>query len=305
VIHGCHHEQDMRKMGGLSSRMPVTTITFAIGVAAIAGVPFLSGFYSKDAILSGAWHRFPLLAAVGLASALLTAFYMFRLFAMTFLGTPRSEHAEHAHESPPAMTVPLVVLALLSVIAGWGAWHSTLLDPADVAARISTPAGGRAVGSIHGHEHSGTVMVLAITAGLLGLGLGFLAFVKRVPALWAVKRPFAGLERAFARKFWFDELYREAFLRPAYLVASFFAWADGAGVDGAVNAVGRGGQRTSRVSGAVDHVAVDGLVRAVGGGVLAGGGGLARVQSGRIRLYIGIGVAAVAAALVLVYVIGS
>jgi NADH-quinone oxidoreductase subunit L len=247
---------------------------------------------------------------VGLASALLTAFYMFRLFAMTFLGSPRSEHAEHAHESPRSMTIPLVVLALLSVVAGWGAWDSKLLDPDDVTAEIVLPADpeaakadGRAVGSIHGHEHSGTVMVLAITAGLLGLGLGFLAFVKRVPAIWALKKPLAGLERAFARKFWFDELYREAVLRPSYMLASFFAWVDGAGVDGAVNAVGRGGQRTSRISGKTDDVVVDGAVRGTGALVLVGGDGLSRVQSGRIRLYIGLGVTAVAATLVLAYLI--
>jgi NADH-quinone oxidoreductase subunit L len=307
VIHGCHHEQDMRNMGGLARRMPITTVTFAIGVAAIAGVPFLSGFYSKDAILSGAWHRFPVLAALGLASALLTAFYMFRLFAMTFLGSPRSERAEHAHESPLAMTGPLVALALLSVVAGFGAWHAALLDPDSVRAAIdaSGAPAGRTVGSIHGHEHSGTVMVLAIAAGLLGLGLGFLVFVRRVPALWAVKRPLAGLERAFANKFWFDELYRELVLRPAYLVASFFAWADGAGVDGAVNAVGRGGKRTSRVSGTVDRVVVDGAVRGTGAVVLAGGSGLAWVQSGRIRRYIGLGVGAVGLVLVVVYWIAN
>jgi NADH-quinone oxidoreductase subunit L len=311
VIHACHHEQDMRKMGGLLRKMPVTGWTFAVGVLAIAGLPFLSGFYSKDAILSGAWHRFPVLAGIGLASALLTAYYMFRLFAMTFLGEPRDAHVhEHAHESPPLMTGPLVVLALLAVVAGYGSWHRTLLDPADVRAQIALPADpgaaeadGRAVGSIEGHEHSGTVMALATAAGLLGLGLGFLAFVKRVPAIWALRRPLAGLERACERKFWFDELYREAVLRPAYLAATFFGWVDAQKVDGAVNAVGRGGKRASDISGAADRIVVDGAVRGTGALVLVGGDGLSQVQSGRIRLYIGLGVTLVSAALVLVYLL--
>jgi NADH-quinone oxidoreductase subunit L len=243
---------------------------------------------------------------VGLLSAALTAYYMFRLFAMTFLGEPRSDQAAHAHESPPLMTVPLVVLAVLSVVAGYGAWHSTLLDPASVEAAIASSGegarAGRSVGSIHGHEHHGGVLWFAIAAGVVGLGLGFLAFVARLPAIWAVKRPLAPLERAFAAKFWFDELYREVLLRPAYLVAAFFGWVDREGVDGIVNAVGRGGQRTSRGSGAVDRVVVDGAVRGTGFVVLAGGDGLGRLQSGRIRAYIGWGVVAVSAALVAVWV---
>jgi NADH-quinone oxidoreductase subunit L len=304
VIHACHHEQDMRKMGGLLKKMPVTGWTFAVGVLAIAGLPFLSGFYSKDAILAGAWHRFPVLAGVGLAAATLTAFYMFRLFAMTFLGEPKDAHVhEHAHESPPTMTVPLVVLALLSVVAGYGSWHATLLDPEDVRAAIaaSGPLVPRAVGSIHGHEHSGTVMVLAIAAGLVGLGLGFLAFVKRAPALWALERRVGGLERACARKFWFDELYRDWILRPAYLVSAYCGWVDATKVDGAVNAVGRGGKRAGDLSGATDRIVVDGAVRGTGALVLAGGGGLARVQSGRIRVYLALGVTFVALTLVFVY----
>jgi NADH-quinone oxidoreductase subunit L len=300
VIHGCHHEQDMRKMGGLARKMPVTTVTFAIGVVAIAGVPFFSGFYSKDAILAAAWHRFPALAVVGLLSAALTAYYMFRLFAMTFLGEPRSRQAEHAHESPALMTVPLVVLAVLAFASGFGSWHERLLDPATVEAAIESsgaPA-GRAVGSVHGHEHHSGVMLFAILAGAVGLGLGALAFVVRLPAIWALRKPLAPLERAFAAKFWFDELYREALLRPAYLVAQFFGWADREGVDGIVNGVGRGAQRTSRGSGAVDRVVVDGAVRGTGAVVLVGGEVLGRAQSGRIRAYIAWGVVFLAAALV-------
>ena len=167
VIHACHHEQDMRKMGGLWKKLPITGTTFFIGVLAIAGFPFLSGFYSKDAILAAAYHRFPLLFWIGLSAAILTAFYMTRLFVMTFMGKPRDQHIhDHAHEGGVSMTMPLLVLAVLSVCAGWGffGWHQTLLAPAgefaDERAR-STVAGESTIYSIEGDhhgEHSNTVM---------------------------------------------------------------------------------------------------------------------------------------------------
>jgi NADH-quinone oxidoreductase subunit L len=118
VIHACHHEQDMRKMGGLWKKLPITGTTFFVGVLAIAGFPFVTaGFFSKDAILAGAWHHHPALFWIGLGAAVLTAFYMFRLFAMTFLGKPKDEHVfEHAHESPFAMT-PRCSSSALSVAA--------------------------------------------------------------------------------------------------------------------------------------------------------------------------------------------
>jgi NADH-quinone oxidoreductase subunit L len=292
VIHACHHEQDMRRMGGLRTKIPITTWTFAVGVLAIAGVPFLSGFYSKDAILAGAYHRFPVLFWIGLASAVLTAFYMTRLFVMTFLGRPKDEHVhEHAHEGGRSMTIPLVVLAVLAVIAGWGAWHEKLLPPATggVIERAGT------VGDVHGFEHSDPVMYMAIAAGLLGLGAGLYVFWKmRAEALAALKRPFAWLETAFAHKFWFDEVYRDVVLRPVYALTRFFGVADTHAVDGLVNAVGRGSVRSAKVSGATDRVVVDGAVLGTGY-TLWGLGGLATwTQSGRVRSYLSWSVVAVA-----------
>ncbi len=295
VILACHHEQDMRKMGGLRHKMPVTTWTFLVGVLAIAGLPGLSGFFSKDAILAGAWNRHPVLFWLGLGSAVLTAFYMFRLFAMTFLGKPKDEHVfEHAKESPWTVTTPLVVLAALSVVAGYGAWHTDLLGPSKVLPSWVV------VGDLHGHEHSGTVMILAIVAGLLGLALGALLFLGPRSRVESVKRPFGTLETAFSRKFFFDEFYREFLLRPAYWVATFFAWSDGAGVDGAVNGIAKAGRGASKGSGATDRVVVDGAVKGTGALVLAGGGGVSRLQSGRLRAYVGMGVALVSVTLIVV-----
>ena len=121
VIHSMHHEQDMRQMGGLRKKMPITYATFVIGALAISGVPFTSGFLSKDGLLAGSWafgnltgHY--LIPIIGFTVALMTAFYMFRLIIMTFHGEPRNQHKyEHAHESPKVMTIPLIILASLSI----------------------------------------------------------------------------------------------------------------------------------------------------------------------------------------------
>src|SRR5688572_3496962 len=121
VIHAMHHEQDIRKMGGLKKYLPITHITFLLACLAIAGIPPFSGFFSKDEILIAAYAHQPLLYYIGLGGALLTAFYMFRLYAMTFSGTFRGtpEQQHHLHESPPAMTIPLIILAVLSVVGGF------------------------------------------------------------------------------------------------------------------------------------------------------------------------------------------
>jgi NADH-quinone oxidoreductase subunit L len=119
VIFGCHHEQDIFRMGGLRTRMPLTFWTFTVAVAAIIGVPFLSGFFSKDAILALAFERNGAVFAVLAFTAILTAFYMIRLWKVVFLGGARGESAEHAHEGGPSLTAPLVLLAVLSVVGGY------------------------------------------------------------------------------------------------------------------------------------------------------------------------------------------
>lgn len=119
VIYGCHHEQNIFKMGGLSKRMPITTLTFGIGVLAISGFPFLSGFFSKDAILIAAnLGNLPIFITLMIA-AFLTSFYMGRLYWITFFGKPGSDHADHAKETPIVMWLPLVVLAILSIAGGY------------------------------------------------------------------------------------------------------------------------------------------------------------------------------------------
>ncbi len=123
VIHGCHHEQDIFKMGGLRMRMPLTFWTFTIGVAAIIGFPYLAGFFSKDAILYLAYAKNTPVFALLALTAVLTSLYMVRLWKLTFLGEPRSDHASHAHEGGLTLTLPLVLLAVLSLVAGYTAFY--------------------------------------------------------------------------------------------------------------------------------------------------------------------------------------
>jgi len=299
VILACHHEQDMRKMGGLWKKLPITGTTFLIGVLAIAGLPFVtSGFFSKDGILSGAWNRFPVLYWIGLAAAVLTAFYMMRLFVMTFLGKPKDEHVyEHAHESPLSMTLPLLVLGALAICAGWGSWHEILLFPPATEGLIPN---AHTVATLASHfEHAAPVVVMASVAGIGGLLLGLFVFLVNADKVAAWVRPFAALQHAFQNKFWFDELYRVAILAPAYLLARLFTRFDTRGVDGVVNAVGRGGVLLGFASRIYDNVVVDGLVRLTGAICQAFGAGVSLLQSGRVRLYLSLSVGALAAVLIL------
>src|SRR3569833_1019631 len=144
VIHAMGGEQDIRKMGGLRKAMPVTSLTFFIGCVAIAGIPPFSGFFSKDEILAAAYAKNPVFYAVGLFTAMLTAFYMFRLFASTFSGLLRGTHEQehHLHESPSAMTIPLIVLAVLAAVAGFVGIPEALVPNAHVLGKFLGPVLG-------------------------------------------------------------------------------------------------------------------------------------------------------------------
>jgi NADH-quinone oxidoreductase subunit L len=157
VIHGCHHEQDIFKMGGLAKKMPVTFATFTIGVAAIAGFPFLSGFYSKDAILHLAQEKNTAVFVVLVVTAVLTSFYMVRMWKLVFLGAPRTQHAKHAHEGSWTLWAPLVVLAVLAVIGGYTTHEGT--------------------GLLYGHLFTGVLSLIphAEGAGVYAMSLGILA----------------------------------------------------------------------------------------------------------------------------------
>ncbi|MFZ9838274.1 MAG: NADH-quinone oxidoreductase subunit L [Opitutaceae bacterium] len=198
VIHACHHEQDIFKMGGLARRIPVTFITFTIGVLALIGMPGLAGFFSKDAILYLAWAKHPGVFAVLALTAVLTAFYMVRLWRITFLGAPRGEGAEHAHEGGLVLTGPLVLLAVLSVVGGYGWFYGGLL-------------GGRFDGVIdsvvhpEGADHTVILLtsVAVLVVGALGAwrmypATGEDALARRAPGLFGL---LGGLQASFDRAY--------------------------------------------------------------------------------------------------------
>jgi NADH-quinone oxidoreductase subunit L len=199
VIHACHHEQDIYKMGGLLKKMPITGITFGIGVITIAAVPFVaSGFFSKDAILYMAKLVNPIAFGILVAAALLTATYMGRLFVVVFLGKPRSEAVDHAHETSWVMWLPLVVLAVFSVFAGYvkqfplipATLHQSLYD---------------AVPHPTGSEHTLLIIVSAVVAsvGLLGAFL-FYRKADQIDPLQEKAYPLWVLAKS---RFYFDEIY--------------------------------------------------------------------------------------------------
>lgn len=198
VIHGCHHEQDIFKMGGLKSRMPLTFVTFTIGVLAIIGMPFLSGFFSKDAILYLSFAKNKAVFGLLAFTAILTAFYMVRMWKLVFLGQPRGEGADHAHEGGLTLTAPLVLLAILSVIGGYGWFRAKVFGGAfdDVLDLIP---------EAHGSDHT-VILVTSLAVMLIGAGLAWVVYKPDSHDALAVKSPgvFNGLRAVWAS---FDRAY--------------------------------------------------------------------------------------------------
>ena len=239
VIHALGGEQDMRRMGGLKKALPTTYPVFLVGTLAIAGVPFLSGFFSKDAILTSAFAGgLYVLYGLGLTGAVMTAFYMFRLIYMTFYGetrTPQDAASGHIHESPPIMAVPLVILAVLSALAGFAGLPVLFGEKANVFGRFLESA---FAGTIH-HLSSATevLLVLAATASaLIGIALAFV-FYRREPGLPdRMSRRFPGIHRLLVDKYYVDEAYDAVVVRPLILGAEMvYAHFDLKVVDGALN----------------------------------------------------------------------
>lgn len=189
IIYACHHEQDIWKMGGLKDRMKLTTLTFAIGTAALIAIPGTSGFFSKESILEAARHQSIGLFLIAAFVAFLTSFYMARLFIVAFLGKPRDHGAAHAHEVPPIMLVPLLVLAVPSLLAGYGFFHGGILPPVP-----------------HGAESHGLVSMIFSPVGLISL-VALIAGVGLATVVYRGKKSEPIEIKLFANKFYFDELY--------------------------------------------------------------------------------------------------
>jgi NADH-quinone oxidoreductase subunit L len=275
VIHAVHDEQDMRRMGGLARKIPITYWTMLIGSVAIAGIPPLAGFFSKDEILGEAFNLgFEWVWFIGWIVAGLTAFYMFRLMAMTFWGEFRGprEVWEKVHESPAVMTIPLILLAIPSVFLGL-ALGLPLGD--SVIHHWLEPVFHDAVETLHAEEHvyqlfgiDGVLILLSVGIAAIGIAIAWRLFGVNLPGLRISSQPervraitarVPFLYRGSLNKWWFDELNHLLFIVIGGWVASFLWWFDRTVVDGTVNAVGRG--------------------------TVDAGIGLRRIQTGRVQNY--------------------
>src|SRR5437764_390581 len=269
VIHAMSGEQDIRKMGGLWQKIPITARTFGVATLAIAGIFPFAGFFSKDEILGQAFDRFFLLWIIGFITAGMTAFYMFRLFFLTFIGYCRAdEHVvKHIHESPRPMVLPLMILAGFSVIGGWIGWPEVFggenrferfLDPVLIGVMPET-------GTVKIAHHAYAKEILLMVASLAIVGLGFwLAYefycTKRVaPELLASRRP--ALYRLLLHKYYVDEIYDAAIVERTKDLGTLLSRFDANVIDGVgVNGAGWLARFTSTVSMWWDKWIIDGLL---------------------------------------------
>ncbi|MFZ9718426.1 MAG: NADH-quinone oxidoreductase subunit L [Chitinophagaceae bacterium] len=262
VIHAMHHEQDIRNMGGLAKKLPITHITFLLGCIAIAGIPPFSGFFSKDEILMHAYAASPIYYFIGMAGALMTAFYMFRLYAMTFRGSFRgsTEQAKHLHESPWQMTLPLIVLAVLAVVTGFLGVPALFAPDAHALQAYLAPIFADANQHLAAHtvDH-GTEWIL--------LGTSVLLIFAVVVFAWSrfAKRPYvaeaSGFGKVLANKWYVDELYATMIGKPLQALADF------------LNLM-------------IEKMVIDGLVNGVGKSVQWSGRQLRLLQSGQVATYV-------------------
>jgi len=309
VILGCHHEQDMRKMGGLGGLMPITRWTYLVACWAIAGFPWASGFYSKDEIL---WKAFSqegmaflgipapwlgqLIYVMGIVAATGTSFYMFRSYYMTFTGEYRGGHGhEHGHglghtphESPLSITLVLAALATGAVLAavigipaawsGTAPWLEHWLEP-------SLPAVVKFAEASHTTEF--LFQFIGVSAGVIGWVFARALYKdgrSEVPARLLAR--WKGAWNVVYNKYFVDEIYQATVVRGALALARLCAWIDKYFVDGLVNLAGAVGRVFAELDGAIDRYLVDGAVNLVANSTLAAGRVLRRVQTGRIQTYL-------------------
>jgi NADH-quinone oxidoreductase subunit L len=297
-----HHTdtQDIRNMGGLKARMPVTFWTFLIYTLAICGVPLTSGFLSKDEVLAGTLafsgltgHR--LIPIIGFLVAGLTAFYMFRLVILTFLGSHKDPaRLSNIHESPKVMTVPLVVLAALSLFIFYGL---NPFNPADtwvvranerpesvVPASVAAASTETFTEAMH-HAHIPAMTLSLLVAGL-GILLAYAVYAWRKIDADRIATSLAPLHRFLMNKWYFDELYGGLVVGGTLAWSAVLRWFDNTVIDGIVNGSGWFTRGTAFVSGKFDSIVVDGLVNLTAYVTGFGGLVLRKFQTGRIQTYL-------------------
>jgi NADH-quinone oxidoreductase subunit L len=274
VIHALSGEQDMRKMGGLKKHLPITFTTMFIATLAIAGIPGLSGFFSKDEILWKAFsspHGSVLLWAIGALAAGITAFYMFRLVFLTFFGASRMEPQveKHVHESPFSMTVPLMLLAVLSLVGGWIGMPALIGDlfhlPNHFEAWLAPVFGHGAEGAAHGGGHAPValewgLMAASVGVALCGIALAYVLYRVRTDQPKKIAESVPGLYDWVSHKYYVDEIYDLLIVR-RIVNGSIWLWQ------------------------AFDAAFIDGIVNGVAATVRGAGDRLRRVQTGMVGSY--------------------
>jgi NADH-quinone oxidoreductase subunit L len=323
VIHAMHHAyhelhdhhsdpQDMRNMGGMRTKMPVTFFTMLAATLAISGVPFLSGFFSKDAILAAALEKaltshnptHTIIFITLLACAGITAFYMFRLVYLTFFGEPaKKEVHHHIHESPTVMTVPLIVLGVLAVVGGYGSWFKDLIVKPELAAYAAAGVIEHAAPHEVSPEIEHTAHTVAMWLSILVAGLGILVstafyYWKKFSADAMAER-FKPIYNFLLNKWRFDDLYEKIFVAGTHLFSRVSARFDLKVIDALVDGAAKITVIGSRLSGWNDNKIVDGLVNLTANIVGWFGATLREVQTGRVQSYILMALGAV----VLLYVL--
>ncbi|TSJ44288.1 NADH-quinone oxidoreductase subunit L [Mucilaginibacter corticis] len=266
VIHAMGGEQDMRKMGGLAGKIKITFVTMLVGTIAIAGIPPFSGFFSKDEILAAAFAHSTTFYVVGVITAMLTSFYMFRMMYLTFWGKFRGTHEQehHLHESPPSMTIPLIVLAILSAIGGMIGVPAVMGGHHELGAYLAPvfEASHKILGE---HELSSstewTLMGLSVGGALIAMIYAYVKYVKSadVPVEDSEERPL--LANLSYNKFYVDEIYDFLIRKPLDALSGFFY-------------------------NVVDRLGIDGLVNGLGKGTIESSKGLRLLQTGNVGFYI-------------------
>lgn len=316
VIHSMHHEQDIRNMGGLRKKMPVTYITFLISTLAISGIPLTSGFLSKDGILAGTlvfgkltghW----LIPIFGFTVAALTAFYMFRLVILTFHGEPRDHHKfEHAHESPFVMIAPLIILATLSIFifytpnplspdAGWFMkWVKTPAQVTPEHTRFNFLVPSENIENIHGeiihsplytetlHWAHYPAMLMSLTVAGLGILLAFIFYQWKKINVDKLTEKIKPVYNFSLNKWYIDELYDATAVGQTLNFSKILAWFDNNIIDGIVNGSAWLTRSFSYLSGLFDTYVVDGLVNftAFVNGFI--GFSFKKLQTGKVQTYV-------------------
>jgi len=245
VIHAMHHEQDIMKMGGLRKKLPITHITFLIGCIAIAGLPPFAGFFSKDEILAAAHDKHPVYYVLGVTTSLMTAFYMFRLYFLTFSGKFRgtAEQEHHLHESPFSMTLPLMLLALLSIVGGWIGIPAVFAADMHWLSGFLSPVVPTLVPHHVSHEMELMLMGAVVLLVIIMIIIAFRKFGKDE----IVNEEPVGLSKILANKWYVDELYQAVIVKPIEAIAAFFNKVlEARVIDGMVNGVGKAVQFSSR-----------------------------------------------------------